>query len=83
MKPSVAEVACECNAMCLRKLLASSRPGYSDLLDLNGSLHDDIVRAEKTLKTERIEANDNVLIIIAHDWSLLRVLDLHPHDINQ
>jgi glyoxylase-like metal-dependent hydrolase (beta-lactamase superfamily II) len=66
-----------------RKLLPESKdtePFYG----LNEGLHDDIVRAEDTLeKLQAFDANDNVLVIIAHDWSLLRVLDLYPRDINQ
>jgi hypothetical protein len=51
---------------------------------LNEILHDDIARAEDTLgKLQVFDANDDVLVIIAHDWSLLGLIDLYPLGINQ
>lgn len=66
-----------------RKLLPDSKD-IQPLYGLNEGLHDDVVRAEDTLlKLQAFDANDDVLIIIAHDWSLLHVLDLYPDDINE
>ena len=67
----------------LRKLLPQPK-GTLSFYGLNEGLHDDIVRAEDTLdKLKGFDANDSVLLIIAHDWSLLQVVDLYPKDINQ
>ena len=67
----------------LKKLLPQSEDNQS-FYGLNDGLHDDIVRAEDTLeKLKAFDANDNVLVIIAHDWSLLNLVSLHPRDINQ
>jgi glyoxylase-like metal-dependent hydrolase (beta-lactamase superfamily II) len=56
-----------------------SQPFYR----LNEILHDDLARAEDTLgKLQVFDANDDVLVIIAHDWSLLGLVDLYPLDIN-
>jgi glyoxylase-like metal-dependent hydrolase (beta-lactamase superfamily II) len=57
-----------------------SQPFYR----LNEILHDDLARAEDTLgKLQVFDANDDVLVIIAHDWSLLDLVDLFPLNINQ
>jgi hypothetical protein len=51
---------------------------------LNEILHDDLACAEDTLgKLQVFDANDDVLVIIAHDWSLLDLIDLYPLSINQ
>jgi hypothetical protein len=67
----------------LRKLFPQSKDNQP-FYKLNEILHDDIGRAEDTLeKLQAFDANDNILVIIAHDRSLLHVFDLYPCDINE
>ena len=71
------------SSTALRKLLPDSK-GTQSFYGLNESLHDDIASAEDTLEKLKVfDANDSVLVIIAHDWSLLHVVDLYPKHLNQ
>ena len=73
----------ELSCIPFRKLLPHSE-GTAPFYGLAEGLHDDIARAEDTLeKLQAFDAAENVLVIIAHDWSLLQVVDLFPKDINQ
>ena len=71
------------SSTALRKLLPESK-GTQSFYGLNEGLHDDIAGAEDTLEKLKVfDANDSVLVIIAHDWSLLHVVDLYPKHLNQ
>ena len=60
------------------------KPAKEDsLYGLAQGMHDDLKAAEQTVeKLKAFDGRDDVLIVIAHDATLLDVLDFFPQDIN-
>ena len=72
-----------CSCLCFQKLLPdgeSSKAFYS----IAPGMHEDPAKAVDTVqKLKAFDAHENVLVIIAHDPSIIDVVDFFPKSINQ
>jgi hypothetical protein len=74
--------ASTCSCAQFKPLLPTS-PQLHSFYDLSHTMHEDHVQAEETVrKVKNFDASDEVLVVIAHDASLVDVLDFYPESLN-
>jgi glyoxylase-like metal-dependent hydrolase (beta-lactamase superfamily II) len=71
----------QCSCAHMSRLARHTKHG--SLYDLAPGMHEDLTKAEETVEMlKAFDGRDDVMIAIAHDATLLDVLDLFPQDVN-
>ena len=72
-----------CHCSCFRSLLPEGKDSHS-FYGIAPGMHENPTRATDTLqKLKAFDAHDNVLVLIAHDPSIIGVVDFFPKALNE